>query len=325
MQVDFRRCDWEFIRPFRIAYRTRTHAQTVVVEIRDGELLARGEAAGVSYRQETVDTLLDQLSSVAGPIADGASRAELQVLLPPGGARNAVDCALWDLEAKRANCRVWELMGMRAVRPLLTAYTLGLDTPAQMAQAAAAAAQYSLLKLKLAGDDDLDRVRAVRAARPDTPIIVDANQAWRYDQLAELAPELANLGVTLIEQPLPAGKDEELAGYQGPIPLCADESAQTSADIDRLLGKYQYINIKLDKAGGLTEAVRIASAAKHRGMKLMVGCMGGSSLSIAPAFMIGQLCDVVDLDSPLLVKSDMPHRIRYDGSTMSIPDSQLWG
>jgi L-Ala-D/L-Glu epimerase len=321
----FRRVDWEFVTPFRISYRTRTHAETVLVELDDGERQGRGEALGVSYHGETIATLLDQLSSVTEDVKNDISRADLQRLLPPGGARNAVDCALWDLEAKRLGRRAWDIAGMRSVRPLLTTYTLGLDTPQAMGRAALAAVRYSLLKLKLDGGDDLARVAAVRNSRPDAELSVDANMAWSEPQLRELAPRLAELGVVLIEQPLAVGQDDALARFRGPIPLCADESCQTADSLPLLLGRYEYINIKLDKTGGMTEALHLARTAKRAGLKLMVGCMGGSSLSMAPAFAVGQLCDVVDLDGPLLLKSDMSDAIGYDGSRVFPPDASLWG
>lgn len=325
MKLKAYKADWEFNSPFRIAYRERTHARTVQVELTDGDLMGRGEAAGVSYHGETVDSLLEQLVSVAPRISAGLSRDELQRLMPPGGARNALDCALWDLEAKRTGRRAWDIAGLASVRPLLTAYTLGVDTPEAMARAATAASQYSLLKLKLTGEDDIERVTAVRRARPDAHLIVDANQAWNDLQLRELTLQLAALGVALIEQPLVIGKDGVLAEFRSSLPLCADESCQTTASLPGLAGKYQYVSIKLDKTGGLTEALRLARLARAQGFKLMVGCMGGSSLSMAPAFIVGQLCDVVDLDAPLLVRSDVPNGIRYDGSWMSAPDERLWG
>jgi L-Ala-D/L-Glu epimerase len=243
----------------------------------------------------------------------------------PAGARNALDCALWDLEAKRSGRRAWEIAGLLEVRPLLTAYTIGLDTPHAMALAARAASQYSLLKLKLNGDCDVERVTAVRAARPDAELIADANQAWSEEQLRRLTPQLAQLGVTLIEQPLPVECDAVLSTFDGPIPLCADEACQTSESLHGLVGKYQFVNIKLDKTGGLTEALHLARLARKCGFKLMMGCMGGSSLAMAPGFVVGQLCDIVDLDGPLLAKSDVAAPIRYEGSTMFLPTPSLWG
>ncbi|HEV8331155.1 MAG TPA: N-acetyl-D-Glu racemase DgcA [Steroidobacteraceae bacterium] len=325
MEIRCRRMDWEYRSPFRIAYRTETHAQTVLVELRDGDVSGHGEAMGVSYQGETPDTVLRQLLGLAGALEKSISRHELCGLLPAGGARNALDCALWDLQAKRERRRAWDLAGMSAVRPLTTAYTLGLDTPESTGRSAAAATSYSLLKLKLMGADDLERVAAVRRTRPDAELIVDANQSWNVRQLRDFVPRLADLGVRLIEQPMPVGGDAVLAGFASPIPLCADESCQTVEGLASLIGKYQYINIKLDKTGGLTDALHLARTAQAHGFRLMVGCMGGSSLAMAPAFVIGQLCDVVDLDGPLLLKSDIDHPIRYAGSQMYAPEEPLWG
>jgi len=207
----------------------------------------------------------------------------------------------------------------------VTAYTLGLDAPEAMAKAAAAASQHSLLKVKMNGEDDLERVVLICEARPDADLIVDANQAWGERQLYDLAPRFADLGVKLIEQPLPVGQDDALAWFSSPVPLCADESFQTIESLLAVIGKYQYVNIKLDKTGGLTEALLAARSAMHEGLKLMVGCMGGSSLSMAPGFVVGQLCDFVDLDGPLLIKSDIPDAIRYEGDRMSVPETALWG
>jgi L-Ala-D/L-Glu epimerase len=325
MQVRFRRVDWEFASVFRIAYRSRTHAQTVLVELKDEAFVGRGEALGVFYHGETVEKLLDQLASVASDLRNRPSREDLQRLLPAGGARHALDCALWDIEAKRQGCRAWELAGIGAAHPLISAFTLSVDAPEAMGKAAAGCGWASLLKVKLSGDDDLARVRSVRAARRDAEIIVDANQGWSERQLQEFTPQLAALGVKLIEQPLPAGKDDALAHFTSPVPLCADESCQTTESLPALAGKYQYVNIKLDKAGGLTEGMRLARVAKEQGFGLMIGCMAGTSLSMAPAFVVGQLCDLVDLDGPLLLKSDVPDAIRYEGNRMFAPDAKLWG
>lgn len=325
MRVRFSKRCWSFISPFRLAGEVWSDAWTVVVELMDGALKGRGEARGVYYRAETADSMLAQLAAVESQLVNGVSREELQALLPAGGARNAIDCALWDLEAKRAGKRVWELAGMRQVTALRTAYTLSMDTPEAMGRAAASAQCYSLLKAKLDGGDDLARIIAVRRARPDAEIVVDANQAWNEEQLHQLIPQFSELGVKLIEQPVPPDEDEVLRGFVSSIPLCADEACQTTESLYSLVRKYQYVNIKLDKAGGLTEALRIASVARDLKFKLMVGCMGGSSLSMAPGFVVGQLCDVVDLDGPLLCTRDVPHGIRYEGSRMGSPDPLLWG
>lgn len=325
MRVEFRRVEWPFANPFRIAYQTSTVAKTLHVELTDGPVAGRGEALGVGYHGETVDSMLAQLQCIKAELSAGISRAELSRLLPAGGARNAVDCALWDLEAKRAGKRAWELAGLSSVNSLTTDYTISLDTPVKMAQAAASLRQYARLKLKLSGDGDIERVLAVRAARPDAELFVDANQAWTERQLRELAPRLADVGVRLIEQPLPAGQDGALSGYESPVPLCADESCQTTDSLPYLKGKYAYINIKLDKTGGLTEASRLAREALRQHFGLMVGCMAGSSLSMAPAFVLGQLCEFVDLDGPLLSACDVDHPIHYDGGRMHPPERALWG
>jgi L-alanine-DL-glutamate epimerase-like enolase superfamily enzyme len=325
MKFRFRRVDWEYASVFRISYRTQRYAETVLVELEDHGNRGRGEALGVSYHGETVDSMQEQLAGVQRDVTRGITFEDLQALLPPGGARNALDCALWDLEAKRHGRRAWQLAGLPAVQPLRTAYTLGLDTLESTARAAAAATQYSLLKLKLNGDGDVERVASVREARPDVELIVDANQAWDERQLRRITPQLAGLRVKLIEQPLPLGKDGVLAAFDSPIPLCADESCQTSQSVESALGKYQFVNIKLDKTGGLTEALRLVRAAKQAGLKLMMGCMGGSSLSMAPGFVVGQWCDVIDLDGPLLAKSDVPDAIRYEGNRMFAPEARLWG
>ena len=288
MQVEFRQVNWPFASPFRIAYQISTVAEAVQVLLLDGPFVGRGEALGVGYHGETANSILAQLEAVKGVLCGGISRSDLTALLPAGGARNAVDCALWDLEAKRMGRRAWELAGLPSVKQITTDYTIGIDSPETMARIAAALPQYSLLKLKLCGNDDLLRVSAVRAARPDAGLIVDANQAWNEGLLRELAPRFAQLDIQLIEQPLPAGADKALLSYDSPVPLCADESCQTVESLAELVGKYQYVNIKLDKTGGLTEGLHLAREAERRGFKLMIGCMAGSSLSMAPAFIVGQ-------------------------------------
>jgi L-Ala-D/L-Glu epimerase len=326
MQMRVQQMDWEYATPMRLSYRTKTHARTVVVELREGETAGRGEGLGVAYHGETVETLLQQLAAVRDEVSEGVSREALYGLLPAGGARNAIDCALWDLEAKRAACRVWDLIGIQhSLRPLESTYTLGVDSPEAMGRLAARLRLYSRLKLKMDGGDDLERVAAVRRARPDAMLVVDANQAWTERQLRELVPRFFDLEVRLIEQPLPVGKDDMLAEFSSAIPLCADESCQTSECVPALVGKYEYVNVKLDKTGGLTEAIRLVQRARAAGLKLMVGCMGGSSLSMAPAFIIGQWCEVADLDGPLLTKADIPDGIHYEGSRMSAPTARLWG
>jgi L-alanine-DL-glutamate epimerase-like enolase superfamily enzyme len=327
MRLEFAQVDWPFKHAFRRAGAVSTSASTIQVRLSDDAAEGRGEALGVRYHGETPASLLAQLESVRAAFRGKArvSRTELQSWLPDGGARNALDCALWDLEAKAAGRRAWQLAGMETARPLTTSVTLSVDGPAAMAAAARELGGHNLLKLKLAGDGDLERVQAVRRARPDADIIVDANQAWSERQLGEFADAFHALGVALIEQPLPVGGDDALAGYDGPIPLCADESCQNAESLPALIGKYSYANIKLDKTGGLTAALRLAAAARDLKLELMVGCMGGSSLAMAPAFVVGQLCSFADLDGPLLAARDMAHPIRYEGSMMFAPDAALWG
>ena len=325
MEVSFRRVDWPFAATFRIAYRSQNVAESVQVEVREGVHVGRGEGLCVAYHGETPESLLQQLADVRNDLVNGLTREALQSLVPPGGARNAIDCALWDLQAKRYGRRAWELAGLASVKTLVTAYTLTMDTPEAMARAAAAVPRYSLLKLKLSGEGDVARVTAVRETRKDAAIVVDANQSWTPRQLEEVAPRLATLGVQLIEQPLPSGEDAFLREFVSPVPLCADESCQDTDSLAGLVGKYQYVNIKLDKTGGLTEALRLVRAAQNGNLKLMVGCMGGSSLSMAPGFIIGQFCDIVDLDGPLLSTGDVPNGIFYEGSRMSAPEAALWG
>jgi len=242
-----------------------------------------------------------------------------------GAARNALDVALWDLEAKRSGSSVWALAGIAEPHPVVTAYTLSVDTPERMAAAAREEAHRPLLKLKLTGAGDLERVRAVRAGAPQATLIVDANEAWTLDHLRDYAPALAALGVALIEQPLPAGQDAALAGLPRPVPLCADESCHTSADLAALAGRYDYVNIKLDKTGGLTEGLRLLHAARAQGFKIMVGCMIGSSLAMAPAMLLAQDAEFVDLDAPLLLARDRQPGLRYEGSTVYPPKPNLWG
>lgn len=325
MRLDLSRVDWELASVFRIAYKTQTHVHAVVAKLSDGAHSGCGEGIGVSYKGETADSIMTQLEAVKADIANGLTREDLQKVMAPGGARNALDCAFWDLEAKRAGKPAYALAGLEHVEPLITAYTLSMEAPEAMAAAAKAASRQSLLKLKLGDEADLERVATVRAARPDAAIIVDANQSWSGKQLHELTPKFADLRVDLIEQPLPAGKDDALQGFESPVPICADESCQTREQLSGLVGKYQFINIKLDKTGGLTEALLLARAAEATGFRLMVGCMAGSSISMAPAFIIGQFCDFVDLDGPLLAKNDVEQGIFYDGSLMHAPDSRLWG
>lgn len=316
---------WPAIRPFRIAGNVWDTFDSVVVELsRDGKV-GRGEALGVYYLDETVDTLVPQIEGIAAAIEAGVDRAGLQSLLPPGGARNAIDCALWDLEAKLSGRGVWELAAVTP-KPLETVFTIGLEaTPEEMAAKAAAAVRHTLLKIKLDADRPLERLRAIRAARADVRIVVDANQAWTFAELRALAPPFAGLGVSMIEQPLRRGADAELEGYRSPVPLCADESCLHLGELDQAARRYQMINIKLDKTGGLTHGLELARAARGRGLGVMVGCMAGSSLAMAPSFVVGCLCDLVDIDGPLLQKTDRLPAIEYDGGRVAVFGPDVWG
>jgi len=319
------RQSWALAQPFAISRGSRTVAEVVVAEISDGDARGRGECVPYPRYGESVDGVVRALEAMVGAVFSGLDRAELQAAMPPGAARNALDAAFWQLDAGRANRSVAELAGIAPLHSVVTAYTLGLDTPEQMGAAAATHRDRPLLKLKLTGDGDVARVEAVRRAAPASRLIVDANEGWTERHLIEIMPVLAGLGVELIEQPLPAGADDALAHLPHSIPVCADESCHTSADLDRLAGKYDAVNIKLDKTGGLTEALALAAEARRRGFRIMVGCMIGTSLSMAPAMLVAQQASIIDLDGPLLLAGDRAHAMRYDGSTLYPPETALWG
>jgi L-alanine-DL-glutamate epimerase-like enolase superfamily enzyme len=316
---------WALARPVTTARGVETTADVVIAEIFDGAGRGRGECVPVPRYGESIDSVVAALDTMKGAVFSGLDRAELQRALPPGAARNALDCAFWDLDAKRAYCSVAELAGLDAVTSVVTAFTLALDTPEKMAELAAANRARPLLKLQLGGDGDVERVRAVRHAAPAPRLIVDANESWNEPQLSEFIPALADFRVELIEQPLPTDADDALARLEHPIPLCADESCPTLADLNRLDGKYEAVNIKLDKAGGLTEALALAAEAKRRGFRIMVGGVISTSLAIAPALLVAQQAEIVDLDGPLLLASDRVPGLHYDGSTIHPPDPNFWG
>jgi len=346
--------EWPLREPFVIAGSTTESIVTVAVTLEHDGARGWGEALGVDYLGETAESIREQLEAsrseieelgrlvefaVGGDAAVGAGEAAgsplaasvgngfreaLAALLPAGGARNAVDCALWDLRCKRSGRTIWSWLDLEP-RPVLTAFTLSLDEPAAMAAAAQHAAAYPLLKLKLDADDPAARIAAVRAARPDAELLVDANGSWSAALLAELAPALVDRRVALVEQPLPAGADGALADWDAPVPLCADESSQTSADLDALAARYRFVNVKLDKCGGLTEALRIVERCRELGLGLMVGNMLGSSLAMAPAFVVAQHCRWVDLDGPLLQRTDRKPPMRYEGALLYPPPRDLWG
>jgi len=258
-------------------------------------------------------------------MSSGADRNALLELLPPCGARCAADSALWDLEAQLSGISAWQTAGVEP-GPIETVFTIGLeDTPEQMAAKATAAADLSLFKVKLGDDRPVERIAAIREARPDSRLVVDANQAWTFAQLQEFGPALHELGVLMIEQPLARGEDTELAGYESSAPLCADESCQHIGELDAVATRYQVINIKLDKCGGLTHGLELAQAAREKGLGVMIGCMGGTSLSMAPSHVIAQLCDFVDIDGPLLIKKDRDGGLIYDRGIVTLPKVHFWG
>ncbi len=316
---------WPALRPFRITGRLWESFDSVVVQLSRDGIVGQGEALGVFYLDESAASIAADVEKVASRIEAGINRQQLEQLLPPGGARNAVDCALWDLEAKSSGRSIWELTGVMP-KPLETVFTIGIEaTPAMMAEKATAAARHGLLKVKLDGSEPLERLQAIRRVRPDARIVVDANQGWSFTLLESLAPAFAALGVQMIEQPLPRGADVELEAFRSPVPLCADESCLHGGDLEQAVKRYQMINIKLDKTGGLTHALELARAARARGLRLMVGCMGGTSLAIAPAFVVGCLCELVDVDGPLLLKSDRFPGIAMDGGNVAVFGSDVWG
>jgi len=317
--------NWMALIPFRIARQTSDDFPCVVCEIGQDGRIGRGEALGVYYLGETEKSMLAQLDSIAGDLADGAGRQELLELLPPGGARCAADAALWDLEAQLSGTSAWNMAGV-APDPIETVFTIGLeDEPEEMGARAAAASDLTLFKIKLNNDRPVERVAAIRNARPDSRLVVDVNEAWNFERLKEVAPELAALDVKMIEQPLPRGKDSELEDYESPLPLCADESCQGTTDLDDVVPRYQMINIKLDKTGGLTHGLELAQAARTKGLGLMVGCMGGTSLCMAPIHVLAQLADFVDIDGPLLLKNDRLGGFDYARGMVSLPETRFWG
>jgi L-Ala-D/L-Glu epimerase len=312
--------------PFRISGFVFEEQDVVVVTLDDGEHQGRGEASGVYYLGDTAQSMVATIEGARAAVEKGIDRPALQKLLPPGGARNALDCALWELDARRLGMTVWELAGVPAPKPLVTTFTLGADDPAVMVAGARKYAQAKSLKLKLTGDlsDDLARVRAVREARPDVWMGVDANQGYTIGDLDALIAGLQPENVLLLEQPLKRGREADLDGFKSPIPIAADESVLSLQDVPGLVGRFDVVNIKLDKCGGLTEGLAMAHEARRLGMRVMVGNMVGTSLAMAPAFVLGQLCDVVDLDGPIFLAKDRTPSITYtNGSAWS--GEQVWG
>lgn len=304
---------------FTISRGSRTEAVVVTVRIREDGLEGQGECVPYARYGESVESVVRQVEGIGERLRAGAGRDELLTLLPAGAARNAIDCALWDLEARRNGTSVAALAGRAPLKPVVTCYTLSLGSPESMREAAAKAAHRPLLKVKLGGDGDAERIAAVRDGAPGSRLVVDANEAWRPHNLAANLAACANAGVELIEQPLPAGDDAALADVDSNIAICADESIHDFASLGHLPGWYNAINIKLDKTGGLTDALRLLDAAKARGLGIMVGCMLGTSLAMRPAVILAQEADVIDLDGPLLLAKDRENPLRYDGSLL-IPD-----
>ena len=321
MQIDVTADTFKLAQVFTISRGSRTEAKVLTVRITDGGVTGWGECVPYARYDETLESVTAEINGLPGDI----TRAALYDLLPAGAARNAVDCALWDLEAKRAGKRVWELAGLTAPGPEVTAYTLSLDDPEAMRAQAAKHSHRPLLKIKLGTPDDMPRLEAVRAGAPDATIIIDANEGWSAAVYADLAPHLVRLGVSLVEQPLPAGDDDALVGMERPVPVCADESCHDRASLAALKGKYDVVNIKLDKTGGLTEALALRDAAVAQGYEVMVGCMVGSSLAMAPAVLVAQGAKVVDLDGPLLLAEDRENALTFDAAGVHPPAAKLWG
>jgi L-alanine-DL-glutamate epimerase-like enolase superfamily enzyme len=321
MKLEVTRDVFRLAQAFTISRGSRTEAKVLTVTVQDGPHRGWGECVPYARYDESLESVTAQIEG----LPEDFTRSDLQDLLPAGAARNVVDCALWDLEAKQAGQRAWDLAGMPAPRPEITAYTLSLDAPDAMRAEAAKHAHRPLLKIKLGTPDDMPRLEAVRAGAPSARIIVDANEGWSAAVYADLAPHLQRLGVALVEQPLPAGEDDALLGLERPIPVCADESCHDRESLSGLRGKYDMVNIKLDKTGGLTEALALRSAARAEGYGIMVGCMIGSSLAMAPATLVAQGAAVVDLDGPMLLAEDREHPLQFDENGVHPPKATLWG
>ncbi|MBB4001833.1 N-acetyl-D-Glu racemase DgcA [Aurantimonas endophytica] len=311
-------------REFRISRGAKTEAVVIVCEIEEGSFRGRGECVPYARYGESIDSVVAAMESARAGIERGASRDDLGRTLPAGAARNALDCALWDLEAKASGQRVAALICRTAPRPLETAYTIGIDAPAAMADAAKAARR-SLLKIKVGTEDDLERMAAIHAATNGARLILDANEGWTAANIGVHLQAAAATGAVLVEQPLPKDSDAILADIPHPVPICADESVHTTEDLEALRGRYDYVNVKLDKTGGLTEALRLVARAQELGFGVMVGCMVGTSLAMAPAVLLAQMADFVDLDGPLLLAKDRPHGLVDDRSTVAPPTPELWG
>ena len=316
---------WKLKEPFAIARGVRSEAGVVIVELHEDRAVGLGEAGGVLYHGETPQSMLAQIEQARSAIEGGCDRHALLEVLPAGGARHALDAALWDLEAKRSGVPVWKRAGVASWEPIDSAVTIGMRDIAAYEVAARAHADFRWLKVKVGRGSPLEAVAAIRRGAPDARLIVDANQSWSVDELLAYVEQLQPYGVDLIEQPVAVGADQGLAGYAGAIPICADESLSTKDDLPGLVGRYQFVNIKLDKVGGLTAGLELAAAARAAGFRLMVGCMLGGSVSVAPGMVLAQQCEVCDLDGPWLQAEDWPSGIVYRQGRMSTPMPALWG
>ena len=324
VNIEAREEIWPLKEVFRISRGSRTEAQVIVVTVSDGEHVGHGEGVPIRRYNQSTGSVVGEIESIKSQ--KNLDRNRLQTLLPAGAARDALDCALWDLEAKNSGKRVWKLANMPTVDQVETSFTISLDAPEKMAAAAKAAAARPILKLKLGGEGlDLSRVEAVRKAAPNTRLLIDANESWSPEHYQKIVPALKKLDVELIEQPFPADADEVLEALDHPIPVCADESCHTTIDLPRLKNRYEVVNVKLDKTGGLTEALRLCKSARESGFKLLIGCMVCTSLGIAPARLLASNADWVDLDGPLLLARDREHGVAYTNGRIGLFSPQLWG
>jgi L-alanine-DL-glutamate epimerase-like enolase superfamily enzyme len=324
LRIDAREEIWPLKEPFRISRGSRTEARVVVVTVSDGQYTGRGEGVPIRRYNQTCASVIAQIESIQS-VRD-LDRDKLQQLLTPGAARNALDCALWDLEAKRSGKPVWELANIPIVPEVETSFTISLDTPERMAASAKANSNRQILKLKLGGDKfDLQCVEVVREAAPASRLLIDANESWSPEHYRKIVPTLKELGVELIEQPFPADADEVLETLDRPVPVCADESCHTTPGLPRLNDRYEVVNVKLDKTGGLTEALSLCERARESGFRLLIGCMVGTSLGMAPARLLASAADYVDLDGPLLLARDRDHGLSYQNGKIGMPARDLWG
>lgn len=323
--LHIREHSWPLREPFAISRHTYTTSEVIIVEVVSGSIKGRGEAAGVDYHGETPASMRQQLETVRSEVEAGATREDLLTLLPPGGARNALDAALWDLESRQSGKPVWQLAGLERMAPVSTAATIGVRSLEDYEAAARSLADYEWIKVKVGSDNPIAAIEAVRRGSPSAKLIVDPNQAWEVPTVYELGSELQRLGVALLEQPVSVANGSELRAGESVVPVCADEAIDTLEDLPRIRGRYDVINIKLDKAGGLTAALQLAHAALADGFGLMVGCMVAGSIGMAPGLVLAQMCEFVDLDGPFLQAEDWPGGIRYTRGLMEWPAAPLWG